>query len=162
NVTSWLEGSAYANLSIRALGPRTDLAEGYLTVGTGNRATINPLLAGGVEQGSDGSLTTAAIEPATKDADSKLYGAEPGAFGDALADGSRVAGVVSSTQEAVLAMMDGDGKVPVGTVDPALTGDQTAAALGRALGTADAALVSIDDLQRLEPPSTITSENDTR
>jgi hypothetical protein len=162
NIASWLDGSAYANLSIRAVGPRTGLGEGYLTVGTGNRATINPLLAGGVEAGGDGSVTTGAAEEATRDADSKLYGAEPGAFGDALAHGSRVAGVVSSTDEAVLAMMDRHGRVPVGDVDPALTGERSAAALGSALGTADVALVSIDALQHLEPPSTITSEGDTR
>ena len=36
-----LEQSAVASLSVRAIGPRTDLGEGYVTLGAGNRARVD-------------------------------------------------------------------------------------------------------------------------
>ena len=40
NLVSLLEQSAVASLSVRAIGPRTDLGEGYVTLGAGNRARV--------------------------------------------------------------------------------------------------------------------------
>ena len=41
-----LEQSAVASLSVRAIGPRTDLGEGYVTLGAGNRARVDRNRAG--------------------------------------------------------------------------------------------------------------------
>ena len=46
NLMELLERSAVASLSVRAIGPRTDLGEGYLTVGAGNRARVSRAVAG--------------------------------------------------------------------------------------------------------------------
>nr|HMR96961.1 hypothetical protein [Microthrixaceae bacterium] len=50
-LTRFLERSAVASLSTRTVGPRTDGADAYLTLGAGNRAdAANPLTAGDAAQ----------------------------------------------------------------------------------------------------------------
>ena len=45
-LSAFLEDAAYGSLSVRAIGPRTDLGEGYVTIGAGNRARVDPRRAG--------------------------------------------------------------------------------------------------------------------
>ncbi len=109
-----LERSAIASLSVRTIGPKTSLGEGYATVSAGNRAAAEPVLvgmAGGpgspFEDGdvaeayerrtgarADGAVLFPGIAELTARNDRLDYGAEPGALGQALTEaGLRTAAV---------------------------------------------------------------------
>ncbi|MBK9178307.1 MAG: hypothetical protein IPM45_01820 [Acidimicrobiales bacterium] len=109
-----LERSAVASLSVRTIGPKTSLGEGYATLSAGNRAAAEPVqvgLAGGpsapFEDGdvaeayerrtgavADGAILFPGIAELTARNDRLSYGAEPGALGEALAGaGLRAAAV---------------------------------------------------------------------
>jgi hypothetical protein len=148
-MTALFERSAVASMSVRAIGPRTDLGEAYVTIGAGNRARVERATAGnavGAEEVLDGrtgaelyELATGrtangavlhlAAEAARDDADDLLYGAEPGAAGTALRAAGHVTAVVANAdgdrgalhREAALALMDREGAVSAGRVDRALT-----------------------------------------
>ena len=95
-----------ASLSVRAIGPRTDLGEGYVTLGAGNRARVRsragpgtpstPTRSSGPTTGAelyqavtgedpgDAAVLSLAVGDARLDADRLLYGAVPGALGQAM------------------------------------------------------------------------------
>jgi hypothetical protein len=101
------------------------------------------------------------------------YGAEPGALGTALAEAGRTAAVVANAdpglegdeaqREAALAVADGDGRVPAGTVGPELLTADPSAPFGRrtdagatidafagAWDAADVVLLELGDLERAD------------
>ena len=140
-----LERSAVASLSIRTADPVTTLDDGYLTIGAGNRATFP---AGAPVTATDqpgGGVTVAAdaVARARRDADDRLFDAEPGALGSALAEAGRTGAVIGSPG-AALALMDRDGRVPLGTAS-APAGDDLVAAFDQAWARADVTLVELDD-----------------
>src|SRR5690606_37121724 len=93
--------------SIRTVGPVTTAADGYLTIGAGNRADVPA-----------GAVTATAIdaERLRERAESLLYGAEPDALAEALvAQGRRVA-VVGTTVLPQLAALH-----PLGSVKATIT-----------------------------------------
>jgi hypothetical protein len=193
-ISAFLRDAAYGSMSVRAIGPRTDLGEGYVTIGAGNRARADPQRAGdayGADEevgnatgaqlfqaatGSDpdgARVLSLAVTDARADADRLLYGSEPGALGQAVADAGRRTAVIANAdggppagtdkahREAALAMMDTAGRVPGGVVDDSLTVLDSAAPGGRrtdpgavlrafddAWATDDAVLVELSDLER--------------
>ena len=117
NLVSLLEQSAVASLSVRAIGPRTDLGEGYVTLGAGNRARVQRDRAGDAvdadealgpntgaelyravtgEDPGDAAVLSLAIGDAVADADRLLYGSAPGAMGQAIADAGLSAAVIAN------------------------------------------------------------------
>jgi hypothetical protein len=117
NLVSLLERSAVASLSVRAIGPRTDLGEGYVTLGAGNRARVQRDRAGDAvdadeaigpntgaelyravtgEDPGDASVLSLAIGEAVADADRLLYGSAPGAMGQANEDAGLSAAVIAN------------------------------------------------------------------
>lgn len=138
--------------SLRAIGPRTALPEGYVTLGAGNRATVPSVASRLAVQQSDGSIVALGAAAIIADADAKLYGAEPGALGQALHDAGRTTAVVGRTFDAALAVMDRDGRVDEGRLG---LGDALAAEEAvRALQRHDLVLVELsglDAVQSLEP-----------
>ena len=190
-----LERSAVGTLSVRTFGPTTSAGEAYATVGAGSRATADggtePAVMVGPDAGSSGYLDrlaascgcslagwrilqpgAAAIQAANEEL---LYGARPGALGDALAGSGRRTAVVGNAdtasptgdvqrhREAVLALMDGHGRVAdgsigpeVSTLDPSAPGglrsdiDATVAAFRRAWSDADVVLLHAGDLARAD------------
>ena len=197
NLVSLLERSAVASLSVRAIGPRTDLGEGYVTLGAGNRARVQRDRAGDAvdadevvgpntgaelyraatgEDPGDASVLSLAIGDAVADADRLLYGAAPGAMGQAIrdaglstavianADGGPPLGADERHREAALAMMDEAGRVADGTVGSQLGVVDLAAPGGRRVdpeavlaafdeawdGGSSAVLVEMSDLERAD------------
>lgn len=108
--------SAVASLSVRTIGPRTTLAEGYATLGAGNRATARPDAANQAFGPEDhleestaaevyqrrtgrepaGAVLQVAIVDILRSASRLKYGAEPGSFGDALGQGRKSAAVIAN------------------------------------------------------------------
>jgi hypothetical protein len=113
------EAGAVASLSIRTGDPVTTLADGYVTIGAGNRASLSAADAGRAAATPDGGVLVPPEEvaAATEEADSQLFGAEPGALGDALARAGVATGVVGRP-DAALALMDRTGLVTHGAVSP--------------------------------------------
>ena len=67
-LTELFERSAVASQSVRAIGPRTDIGEGYVTIGAGNRARIDRAVAGdavGADEVLDGRSGAELYELAT-------------------------------------------------------------------------------------------------
>jgi hypothetical protein len=147
-LTGLFERSAVGSMSIRAIGPRTDIGEGYITIGAGNRARVDRATAGdalGVDevldgrsggelyelatgQRPDGQVVHLAADEAREDADDLLYGAEPGAAGEALRAAGHPTAVIANAdgsggplhRAAALALMDAGGVVAAGQVDRSL------------------------------------------
>lgn len=117
NITALLERSAVASLSVRTIGIDTDLAEGYATIGAGNRASV-PVDVGALafppDVDFDGELVAdvyerrfgvptdgasvlqigaAGIQRRNEDL---LYGAEVGSLGAALRASGRTTAVVGN------------------------------------------------------------------
>ncbi len=93
-------------LSVRAIGPETDLLEGYLTLGAGNRVEAAGVSANLV----DGRCVPGVLAAAAQSAVDDLNGAEPGALGASL----REAGVRTSVRgsaDAIAGLMGVDGCV---------------------------------------------------
>ncbi|HEY1280018.1 MAG TPA: hypothetical protein VGF22_10130, partial [Acidimicrobiales bacterium] len=111
---------AVASLSIRTADAVTTRADGYLTIGAANRASLAAADAGHAASTPDGGVLVPPDEVAAarRQADDALFGAEPGALGDALARAGMATGVVGSA-DAALALMDGAGRVTHGAVAPA-------------------------------------------
>lgn len=117
-----ISSSAVASLSLRTIGARTSLAEGYLTLGAGNRATgnvssvnvgygrdeqVEGASAGAVFERRthiqpDGALVQLGIVDLLRSSHRLDYGAEPGALGDALRAAGRSAAVVANSDANVL------------------------------------------------------------
>jgi hypothetical protein len=125
-ITAFLRDATYGSLSVRAIGPRTDLGEGYVTLGAGNRARVDPERAGdaygadeqvGNATGAqlfeaatgadpdDARVLSLAVTEARDDAHRLLYGSEPGALGQAVVDAGKRTGVIANA----------DGGPPAGT-----------------------------------------------
>jgi hypothetical protein len=125
-ISAFLGDAAYGSLSVRAIGPRTDLGEGYVTIGAGNRARVDPQRAGdaygadeqvgnatgaqlfqaatGADPG-DARVLSLAVTEAREDADRLHYGSEPGALGQAVVDAGKRTAVIANA----------DGGPPAGT-----------------------------------------------
>ncbi|WP_426572905.1 hypothetical protein [Aquihabitans sp. McL0605] len=104
NLKRFLAQSAVGDLSLRTIGPRTSLGEGYITMGAGNRAGVRDADAGRMLSASDlyengtaadayhrrtgwkprGQLLQLSIAAINATNDRYLYGADPGAMGTAL------------------------------------------------------------------------------
>jgi hypothetical protein len=179
-LTDLLARSALASLSVRTIGPRTSLDEGYATLGAGARAV-------GAGEGTtlvpDGEVSPPFVAslPEVRASNRALeYGAQPGVLGQALAASGRAGAVVANAdvlspggarephREAALAMMDDQGRVGAGTVGPELSVEDlsvpgslrteveaTAAAFSQAWSRADVVLLEASDLARtsLSPAS---------
>ena len=174
-LTGLLERSAVASLSVRTVGPRTSLGEGYLSLGAGNRASLagDDDTTTAISEDVMGVVVTGlgALEEANE---AEGFGARPGALGDALSRAGLSAGVVANAdvdagvderlhREAALAVMDLRGLVPAGTVssalsivDPSAPGGRrqdvaaAAAAFSTAWDRAEVVLVEASDLARLD------------
>ncbi|MBW3641404.1 MAG: hypothetical protein KY447_00655 [Actinobacteria bacterium] len=187
------ERSALASLSVRTIGSTTTSGEAYATAGAGNRATVIEPVAGTAVMvaeagGPSGGLERrcrcdlsgwAIVHPGAGEVaaanEAALYGARPGALGTALAAAGRRTAVVANAdqgrpaggdqrhREAVLALMDGQGRVVGGTVGPELVTvdpsrpggvridvDAAARAFGEAWAEDDVVLVEASDLARVD------------
>ena len=180
------ERSAVASLSVRTVGSRTSLAEAYVTIGAGNRASVagdddTTTAIGGDVMG----VVVTGLGPLDEANDAEGFGARPGALGDALARAGLSAGVVANAdidaagderlhREAALAVMDSRGLIPAGTVSPALSivapsapGDRrqdvaaAAAAFFTAWDRAEVVLVEASDLARLDVVSAASRDETT-
>lgn len=109
NISAFLGSSAVGDLSLRTIGPRTSLGEAYASIGAGNRAGVRDADAGrflapgeryenGVASEAyvrrtgwkvEGELLQLSISSILALNDRYLYGAEPGALGDAVAGDGR-------------------------------------------------------------------------
>jgi len=116
NMERWLGRASVAMASLRTLGARTTIGEGYATIGAGNRASAPPAVAGlalgpteRFEAGTAGQafarrtgrppageLLHLGIPTLARANDRYLYGAEPGALAAVLADGGHDVGVVAN------------------------------------------------------------------
>ncbi len=116
-ISDLLEGAAAASLSVRTIGPRTDVGEGYVTLGAGNRATARSGVAGaafGPEEHAEASTAADAyarrtgeravgsvfhleIADVERSAARLHYGAEPGSLGQALAEADLQAAVIANS-----------------------------------------------------------------
>ncbi|MDE0805837.1 MAG: hypothetical protein OSA99_21240, partial [Acidimicrobiales bacterium] len=132
NLEGFLETSSTALLSLRTIGARTGLGEGYITLGTGNRASARSEISGlalephePFEEGTSadaferrtgerptGSVLHLGFPSVVQTNDRFFYGAEPGSLGTQLAEAGRVGGVVANGDEGL-------------AVDPASASDQT-------------------------------------
>lgn len=149
-LTRFLSRAAVASLSTRTVGPRTDSAGAYLTLGAGNRAdSLDPLTAGQAADVGESTPSGPAdavyqrltgIRPAGRIValtvaeqvarNNKLrYGAVPGALGTALARAGRPMGVVGNADQALtdgtrrdvaLGAMATNGQVRAGRVSASL------------------------------------------
>ncbi|MDZ7676336.1 MAG: hypothetical protein U5K30_14870 [Acidimicrobiales bacterium] len=154
----FLSDATVAMLSLRTIGARTSTAEGYATFGAGNRASAGTSAAGlalepdeWFEEGTaaqtyerrtgragTGALLHLGFPAIERLNDRFLYGAEPGALGQAMLDAGRSVGVVANAdlgvgppledapiefrfgnadygRTAALTVMDRTGQVPHGT-----------------------------------------------
>ena len=132
---------AVAAPSIRTADAVTTRADGYVTIGAGNRASLSASDAGHAASTPDGGVLVPPDEVAAArhQADADLFGAEPGALGEALARAGMATGVVGSA-DAALAVMDGTGRVTHGSVAPA----DVVTAFDRAWGQSRVVLVEPD------------------
>lgn len=138
-----------ATNSLRAIGRATSLPEGYVTLGAGNRATVPSSASRLALPTDDGGVRALGIDAIIADADAKLYGAEPGALGEALHGAGLTTAVVARTFDAVLALMDRDGRVDEAQLG---VGDALAAEdAARALSRHDVVLVELAGLQQVRP-----------
>ena len=116
NLERFLAGADVALLSLRTIGARTSLGEGYATISAGNRASAGAVDAGlafepyerfesgpaaaayerrmGVE--ADGQLLQVAFPAINRLNRGFLYGAEPGALAEALSGSGRATAVIAN------------------------------------------------------------------
>jgi hypothetical protein len=136
--------SAVASLSVRTIGPMTDVGAAYATIGAGNRAAP-PVGTGGEayergmrlewgeagdvwemrtgEQLGDASIVHVAMPQVARRADRMHYGAEPGSLGQAVRDAGLGTAVVANADRpdvvggaAALAVVDRAGRVEGGSL----------------------------------------------
>lgn len=119
NFESFLAGSSTALLSLRTIGARTGIGEGYVTINSGNRASARTEAAGlalephePFEEGTaseayerrtgqppTGGILHLGFPSVVQTNDRFYYGAEPGSLGDALGGADRTAAVVTNGDE---------------------------------------------------------------
>ena len=152
-LTRFLHHAAVASMSVRTIGPTTSLGEAYATIGAGNRATAEDAFAGQAyppQASAEGDLVGdvfvrrcgcsgagmavlhLGMPRVTRSNDRLLYGAKPGALGEAIAkagghtavvaNADRAVGAVADQvhREAALGVVDEAGRAPLGTVGPGL------------------------------------------
>ena len=203
NLMRLLRRSAVGSTSIRTIGPVTTPGEAYASIGAGNRAGVDELVAGlalppqATVEGDDArqvferrcgcgargaTVLQVGMARVAKVNDRYLYGAEPGALGEALRSAGRKTAVVANAdqelgtgllvhREAALAMADREGRVALGSVGPQLVQkdprapfgvqiDPAAAAqaVGVAWRDADVLLLEMSDLAREDAYSNITTD----
>lgn len=115
-IEAWMADATVAMLSLRTLGARTGIGEGYVTIGSGNRASVSASIAGealepteryeggtahhAYERRTGAEATGDVVHPSYPDiarANSRYrYGAEPGALAATLAEGGRTVGLVAN------------------------------------------------------------------
>ncbi|HEX2418929.1 MAG TPA: hypothetical protein VHJ83_12545, partial [Micromonosporaceae bacterium] len=149
HLTELLSHSMVAKLSPRTAGPRTMAADGYATIGAGNRADgAATEIVGGyaldrderidgrfayqayqarVGRQSDGRVLHLGLAEVIRQNQQNRYGAEPGALGSALRAAGRRTAVIGNSdahgvrdRAAALAVMDRDGSVDRGQVSAKL------------------------------------------
>jgi hypothetical protein len=149
-VCIWAEGLADvgATNSLRAIGPFTSLPEGYVTLGAGNRATVPEESSRRATQGVDGSFVWDDIALVVADADSKLYGAVPGSLGQALREAGLTTAVIAGGDDAVLALMDTEGRVDGGVLGVDNDADAAELAITH-LASHEVVLVEMSGLDRV-------------
>jgi hypothetical protein len=121
NIEGLLARSAVAKLSLRTIGARTNIGEGYVTIGAGNRASASSSIAGlalGPRERFEEGLAAQAYQRRTGvDATGDLlhlghpsvdrtnrrflYGAVPGALATTLAEAGRTTGLVANADLAL-------------------------------------------------------------
>lgn len=137
HIEDFLGQSSTALLSLRTIGARTGLGEGYITIGTGNRASARASVAGlalepdeRFESGTaaeaferrTGLLPTGALlhlgfPSVVQTNDRFLYGAESGSLGHALTTNGRLTSVVANGDLGLVAM-DPGAVAPDDVVEP--------------------------------------------
>ena len=114
-IDALVERSAVASMSVRTIGPVTDLGAAYATIGAGNRAEADREVAGESyepdfplewgdagaaferrtgEPPGDAAVLHLGMPEVVRDADRKLYGAEPGSLGRAVTGAGLATAVV--------------------------------------------------------------------
>jgi len=157
NLVRFLNRAAVASMSTRTVGPRTDGADAYLTLGAGNRAdALNPLTAGDAAQLAEtetngsaaevyrrrtgiqptGDIVVLSIAEQIARNDALLYGAAPGALATSLAAAGHLSAAV--------------GNADTGLVDAVPQREVALAAMGRdgqvAVGNVSSSLLVADPL----------------
>jgi len=165
HLTGLLSDSMVAQLSPRTAGPRTMAADGYATIGAGNRADgAATELVGGyaldrdepidgrpahqayqarVGKPAQGHVVHLGLAEVVRQNEQYRYGAEPGALGSALRAAGRRTAVIANAdahgvrnRSAALAVMDRDGQVAAGQVSSELNGADPTGPYGFALDRA--------------------------
>ncbi|HEU5083049.1 MAG TPA: hypothetical protein VFU14_06900 [Acidimicrobiales bacterium] len=121
NIEGWMADASVAMLSLRTLGARTGIGEGYLTMGAGNRAGVSSSIEGMAlapgerfEEGTasqaferrtgteaTGELLQLGFPAIARANDRYLYGAEPGALATTLEEHGLVMGVVANADTGI-------------------------------------------------------------
>lgn len=117
HLTRFLNDAAVASMSTRTVGPRTDGADAYLTMGAGNRAdALDPVTAGDAAELSEtapsgsagevyrrrtgieptGDIVVLSIAEQIARNDALLYGAAPGALASSLAAAGHLSAAVGN------------------------------------------------------------------
>lgn len=170
-----LEESAAASTSVRTIGPNTSPGEAYVTIGAGNRSTVDDLLAGRAYAPDDkvssvpagqtytnrtgyevagSSVVHLGLASIRKAAQTLNYDADPGALGTAMADAGFSTAVVANAdvqrqhhREAALAMMDVEGRVAGGDVSSETLAPDPNAPFGSQIDV-DASVAATEDALR--------------
>lgn len=122
-----LERSAVASMSVRAIGPVTSLGEAYTTIGAGNRANAEDVMAGQAYSplatvegdaaadvfarrcgcsANDAAVLHLGMPRVIRSNERLLYGAEPGALGAAITRAGGVTAVVANADRTIGAVGD--------------------------------------------------------
>lgn len=165
HLTGLLSHSMVAQLSPRTAGPRTMAADGYATIGAGNRADgAAAEIVGGyaldrderidgrpasqayqarVGKPADGRVVHLGLAEVVRQNEQYRYGAQPGALGSALRAAGRRTAVIANAdahgvrnRSAALAVMDRDGQVDAGQVSSGLNAADPTGPYGFALDPA--------------------------
>ena len=140
-IEGFLAESVVALMSMRTIGARTGLGEGYITMGVGNRASARSSVAGSAlepderfEAGTareayerrtgivpSGEVLHLGFPSIVQTNNRFLYGAEPGALGRALVDAGATGGVVANGDQGLAVVQVPTPEVPDG--DAPLPGD---------------------------------------
>lgn len=136
-LSAFMDGAAVASMSTRTVGPRTDGADAYLTIGAGNRAdAMDPSTAGWASEVGDatpsgtagevyrrrtgieptGEIVALTIAEQVARNSELLYGAVPGSLASALEGAGRHMGVVGNADVGLLDVAPGR-EVALGAMD---------------------------------------------
>jgi hypothetical protein len=190
HLESLLDDSAIADLSVRGVTRRTSADDAYTTISAGTRAegTTSAALAfqvGDIYEGQPAAEEFArrtGVTPVGEEIfnfgmvsllatnERLLYGAEVGAFGDALSDGGVQRAVIANgdhregedvelQREATVGLLDGRGIVPSGAIDERLLQDDPDAPYGTRYDNG-AVVEAFDELWGDEPTVALVEASD--